>query len=136
MEASKSYRVFVSPTERFTVMTIQIHDDEIRVLVPGDVTIEDVEKRLLKKKAAKKHGVEYVDLRDDQIQVVRYDGEQFLRVRLDKSGWKGSQIIIVESDEFEDEEGNFDSTAVEDYEDLAKFLAKRFEIDVEDLYDR
>lgn len=117
-------------------MTIQIHDDEIRVLVPGDVTIEDIEKRLLKKKAAKKHGVEYVDLRDDQIQVVRYDGEQFLRVRLDKSGWKDSQIIIVESDEFEDEEGNFDSTAVEDYEDLAKFLAKRFEIDVEDLYDR
>ncbi len=136
MEASKSYRVFVSPTERFTVMTIQIHDDEIRVLVPGDVTIEDIEKRLLKKKAAKKHGVEYVDLRDDQIQVVRYDGEQFLRVRLDKSGWKDSQIIIVESDEFEDEEGNFDSTAVEDYEDLAKFLSKRFEIDVEDLYDR
>lgn len=136
MEASKSYRVFVSPTERFTVMTIQIHDDEIRVLVPGDVTIEDIEKRLLKKKAAKKHGVEYVDLRDDQIQVVRYDGEQFLRVRLDKFGWKDSQIIIVESDEFEDEEGNFDSTAVEDYEDLAKFLSKRFEIDVEDLYDR
>lgn len=136
MEASKSYRVFVSPIERFTVMTIQIHDDEIRVLVPGDVTIEDIEKRLLKKKAAKKHGVEYVDLRDDQIQVVRHNGEQFLRVRLGKSGWKDSQIIIVESDEFEDEEGNFDSTAVEDYEDLAKFLAKRFEIDVEDLYDR
>lgn len=136
MEASKSYRVFVSPTERFTVMTIQIHDDEIRIFVPSDVTIEDIEKRLLKKKAAKKHGVEYVDLRDDQIQVVRHNGEQFLRVRLDKSGWKDSQIIIVESDEFEDEEGNFDSTAVEDYEDLAKFLSKRFEIDVEDLYDR
>lgn len=136
MEASKSYRVFVSPTERFTVMTIQIHDDEIRILAPSDVTIGNIEKRLLKKKAAKKHGVEYVDLRDDQIQVVRHNGEQFLRVRLDKSGWKDSQIIIVESDEFEDEEGNFDSTAVEDYEDLAKFLSKRFEIDVEDLYDR
>lgn len=117
-------------------MTMQIHDDEIRILVPGDVTIEDVEKRLLKKKAAKKHGVEYVDLRDDQIQVVRYNSEQFLRVRLDKSGHKDSQIIIVESDEFEDEEGNFDSTTVEDYEDLAKFLAKRFEIDVTDLYYR
>lgn len=58
--------------------------------LPGDLTIKDVEKRLL----------------DDQIQVVRYDSEQFLRVRLDKSGWKDSQIIIVESDEFEDEEGN------------------------------
>lgn len=117
-------------------MTIQIHDDEIRILVPGDLTIRDIEKRLLKKKAAKKYGVEYVDVLDDQIQVVRYNSEQFLRVRLDKSGWKDSQIIIVESDEFEDEEGNFDSTAVEDYEDLAKFLAKRFEIDIEDLYDR
>lgn len=117
-------------------MTMQIHDDEIRILVPGDVTIEDVEKRLLKKKAAKKHGVEYVDLRDDQIQVVRYNSEQFLRVRLDKSGWKDSQIIIVESDEFEDEEGNFGLTTVEDCEDLAKFLAKRFEIDVTDLYYR
>lgn len=74
--------------------------------MPGDLTIKGVEKRLLKKKAAKKHGVEYVDMLDDQIQVVRYDSEQFLRVRLDKSGWKDSQIIIVESDEFEDEEGN------------------------------
>lgn len=117
-------------------MTIQIHDDEIRILVPSDLSIKDVEKRLLKKKAAKKHGVEYVDVLDDQIQVVRYNSEQFLRVRLGKSGWKDSQIIIVESDEFEDEEGNFDSTAVEDYEDLAKFLAKRFEIDVTDLYYR
>lgn len=67
--------------------------------LPGDLTIKGVEKRLLKKKAAKKHGVEYVDMLDDQIQVVRYDSEQFLRVRLDKSGWKDSQIIIVESDE-------------------------------------
>lgn len=55
-------------------MTIKIHDDEIRILVPSDLTIRDVEKRLLKKKAAKKHGVEYVDVLDDQGLILAHRG--------------------------------------------------------------
>lgn len=116
-------------------MTKVAHSDEIRMLVPGDVTLRDVMGRLLER-VAKGYGVEYVDFRNPDIRIVFHAREEreFLRVRLKRSCSEAYQVLVLESDWFISDDGDiFGKVPAKNYRGLGKFLSERFEVEVDDI---
>ena len=135
MIASRVLQSFCFPIERLLVVTKVAHSDEIRMLVPGDVTLRDVMGRLLER-VAKGYGVEYVDFRNPDIRIVFHAREEreFLRVRLKRSCSEAYQVLVLESDWFISDDGDiFGKVPAKNYRGLGKFLSERFEVEVDDI---